>query len=422
MAIFDFRKCLPLLFFILPFDAFASVYDYFPKKLGYSSTNYGVTGLIQLPSARFMDEGSMKIGYSSSFPYEYTFITATPFSWLEASYRYNEVENLLYGPAFYSGNQSYKDKGFDLKLKLVEESYLLPEIAVGWNDLAGTGRFAAEYLSASKQFNNLDLTLGLGWGSLGQDENIKNPFLSFDDSFEFREVDGDQGGTFNAKSWFSSKYISVFAGFEYYLWKQGIILKVEYDTSNPDLGYSGLTRLDVNSRFNFGINRPLNENIDLGLSFERGNEWRLSFSVKSDYGKRPLVQKRDPPKNVVKINKQQQKRIEEDNYIFYRSLNRSLQEESIFIQSANLSSKEAEIVIAQNRFRSYPRAVGRTIRIASALSPESVERIKVVPMNGDAEVYSIEVSKDKFTLYDQKKISSNELINKSKKRKFVWHS
>ena len=74
MAIFDFRKCLPLLFFILPFDAFASVYDYFPKKLGYSSTNYGVTGLIQLPSARFMDEGSMKIGYSSSFPYEYTFI------------------------------------------------------------------------------------------------------------------------------------------------------------------------------------------------------------------------------------------------------------------------------------------------------------------------------------------------------------
>ena len=32
-----------------------------------------------MPNARLMQEGSMKIGYSSSYPYEYTYITATPF-------------------------------------------------------------------------------------------------------------------------------------------------------------------------------------------------------------------------------------------------------------------------------------------------------------------------------------------------------
>ncbi len=414
LAIFNFGKYLSISFLVFSIDATASIYDYFPKKLGYSSSNYGVTGLLQMPNARLMEEGSMKIGYSSSFPYEYTYISATPFSWLEAVYRYNEVENLLYGPAFYSGNQSYKDKGFDLKIRLLEESYLMPEISVGWNDLAGTGRFSAEYLTASKHFNNFDWTIGLGWGALGQDKNLKNPFISLDDSFKFRELDGSEGGTFNPKSWFSSEYVSAFAGFEYYLWKYGASIKVEYDTSNPDISYKGLPEMRVNSRYNFGINRPVNENLDIGLSFERGHEWRFSFSIKSDYGKKPLVQKKDPPKNVVKINNQQKKRIQKDPSIFYRSLNRSLREESIFIQSANLASNEAEIIIAQNRFRSYPRAIGRTIRIASALSPDSVQRIRVIPMNGDSEVYSVEVNRKGFNLLDEEKISSRELFIQSK--------
>ena len=50
-----------------------------------------------MPNARLMEEGSMRIGYSNSYPYEYTYISATPFSWLEASYKYTEEKNELYG-------------------------------------------------------------------------------------------------------------------------------------------------------------------------------------------------------------------------------------------------------------------------------------------------------------------------------------
>ena len=71
----------------------------------------------------------------------------------------------LYGPVTYSGNQTLKDKGFDLKVKIKKESYYFPEIVVGWNDLAGTGRFSGEYLVASKNFGDFDLTLGMGWGA-----------------------------------------------------------------------------------------------------------------------------------------------------------------------------------------------------------------------------------------------------------------
>ena len=222
-----------------------------------------------------------------------------------------------------------------------------------------------------------------------------------------------KGGAFNSKTWFSGEEISIYSGIEYYFQRYGFILKLEYDTSNPDKGYSG-PKLPVDSRFNIGISRPVNSNLDLGLSFERGNQLRFSFAIKSDYGKRPLVKKSDPPKNIIKLNKDQRLVVTENKNIFYRSLNRSLREESILIQSATLSSDTVEVVIAQNRFRSLPRAVGRAVRIASALSPESVSKIRVIPMNGDLELYALEVSKENFDKLDNASISPVELFNTSK--------
>ena len=394
-------------------DVSSSLEDYYPKKLEPTSSNSGITGILEMPNARFMEEGSMKIGFSSSYPNEYTYISATPFSWLEASYKYTEQKNLKYGPSSYSGNQTLKDKGFDLKIRLLNESYYKPEVAIGWNDLAGTGRFSGEYISATKRIKNADVTIGYGWGALGQNQNVRNPLLSLSEDFKYRNnTSSKEGGTFNSKTWFSGEEISIYSGIEYYLQRYGLILKVEYDTSNPDLGYSG-PKLPVESRFNIGISRPVNSNLDLGLSFERGNQLRFSFAIKSDYGKRPLVQKNDPPKNIVKLNREQRLIVAKDKDVFYRSLNKSLREESILIQSATLSSDSIEVIIAQNRFRSLPRAVGRTARIVSALSPEAVSKIRVIPMNGDIELYAIELSRESFDRLDDDKISSVELYNKS---------
>ena len=367
-----------------------------------------------MPNARLMAEGSMKIGYSSSYPHEYTYISATPFNWLEASYKYTELKNLLYGPSSYSGNQTYKDKGFDLKLRLLRESYYLPDISIGWNDLAGTGKFSAEYLTATKNIRNVDFTLGLGWGSLGQEKNINNPFKKFDQDFKTRQSISGEGGSFNYKSWFSGDKIALYSGLEYYWWRYGVVLKLEYDTSNPDISYGGQPELKVDSRFNFGLTRPINENFSVGLSFERGNEFRFTFDIKSDYGKKPLVKKNDPPKNVVKLNSEQQNILKANKEIFYRSLNRGLREENILIQSADLSDDELKITIAQNRFRSYPRAIGRTARIASALSGDEVNKFIITPMNGDNEVYSLEFRKKDFDLLEQNKIGVKELYKKTK--------
>ena len=407
------NRILILLMATMSLSILSSIEYYYPKQLNSSSTSYGITGLMTIPNARFMEEGSMKIGFSNSYPNKYTFITATPFEWFEASYRYSEQKNVLYGPASYSGNQTLKDKGFDFKLKLIKESYYIPQIALGMNDIAGTAKFSAEYLSLSKRLGDIDLTVGIGWGYLGQDSSLRNPFLSLDEDFRTRNSQVEQGGDFNTKDFFSGENISIFSGIEYYINKYGLVFKAEYDTSNPDIGKYA-PKIPVSSRFNFGIVRPVNKNFDIGLSFERGNQWRLAFSIKSDYGKNALVQKNDKQKNVIKLNNEQSKKILQDKQIFYRSLNRSLREESLYIQGATLDKSSVEVVIAQNRFRSYPRAIGRTARIVSALSPDSVETIKITPMNGDTEVYSMEIDRNKFDKLDKNKVSKSELLISTK--------
>ena len=99
-------KSFIFVFLLFSNFSYSSIGDYLPKDPGPTSTNFGETGLIDMPTARLMQEGSLKIGFSNFSPYQVTSINATPFSWLEAGFRYTEIKNQLYGPAAYSGKQS----------------------------------------------------------------------------------------------------------------------------------------------------------------------------------------------------------------------------------------------------------------------------------------------------------------------------
>ena len=99
---------------------FASIEHYYPYKVEPSASNYGNTGILEVPNARMMDEAKLRFNFSSSYPNEYTSLTASA-NWFEATYRYTEIKNRLYGPSSYSGNQTLKDKGFDVKFLIKRE-------------------------------------------------------------------------------------------------------------------------------------------------------------------------------------------------------------------------------------------------------------------------------------------------------------
>ncbi len=401
-------------FFLLIFSVFSnlqfgnSLDDYFLRPVEPSSSNYGITGVLEIPNARFMKEASVSWNFSASYPHEYTSLTATPFSWLEAGYRYTEIKYAKYGPSAYSGNQTLKDKGFDLKFRLFKESSYIPAVAVGLRDIAGTGTFASEYLVATKRYNDFDITLGLGWGLLGTQGGISNPLKVLNESFAFRNSDSGEGGSLSYANWFSGN-ASILSAIEYDLKKRGLRFKLEYDTSNPDQR----NIVDkVNSRFNFGFTYHLNDNLKLSSSFERGDQFRIGFNLKGNFLKDTISKPK--PKNVIKLNKSQQQNIKNDKSIFYRSVNKSLQDEEIFIQAASLKDDTVDIAVASNRFYSFVRTVGRTSRIVSALSPDEVKEINVHAMNGDFEVATVSLDREAFDSSTSYETSPAELLLNSK--------
>ena len=128
--------------------------------------------------------------------------------------------------------QDYKDKGFNFKLRLKQEG-ILPAIAIGINDIAGTGYFSSEYIVGSYGIDNIDFHFGLGWGNLnGSNKRFKNPFGYIDDSF-YRPSnfeDEGQGGQFKASRYFSDKDVSPFYGFTYII-NNKTLIKFEKDTT-----------------------------------------------------------------------------------------------------------------------------------------------------------------------------------------------
>ena len=400
-------KVLAALTFLFSSSIYPSIEEYFPYDVNPSSSNYGLTGILEMPNARFMKEASLRFNFSSSYPNEYTALVASPFNWMEASYRYAEIKTEKYGPSAYSGNQSLKDKGFDIKFKVMREDFLKPAVAIGFRDLAGTGLFSSEYIVASKKIKNLDITLGLGWGLLGLENTIDNPFSNISDTFDKRNSDFGQGGEFSYDSWFSGE-TAIFGGLEYELRKYGLRFKMEYDTSKPD---SRQPIKKNNSRINFGLTYSYSDNLVLSSSLERGNTFRVGFNIIGNFLEDTLSKPR--PRNVVTLSKDQKENIKKNNDIFYRSLNRSLRDESIYIQAANLNEKEVDVAIASSRFFSMTRSIGRTARIVSALSPPEIEKINIHNMNGDFEVAKVSLDKTEFDSGDKDQGSYFELLNKS---------
>ncbi|MHA6496288.1 YjbH domain-containing protein, partial [Escherichia coli] len=203
------------------------------------------------------------------------------FPWLETTLRYTDVRTRQYSSVeAFSGDQTYKDKAFDLKLRLWEESYWLPQVAVGARDIGGTGLFDAEYLVASKAWGPFDFTLGLGWGYLGTSGNVKNPLCSASDKYCYRDNSYKQAGSIDGSQMFHGP-ASLFGGVEYQTPWQPLRLKLEYEGNNYQQDFAG--KLEQKSKFNVGAIYRVTDWADVNLSYERGNTFMFGVTLRTNF-------------------------------------------------------------------------------------------------------------------------------------------
>lgn len=399
------------LFFIIIISSFnyGAVTDFvYPKSKTPSFSNYGTLGLIQMPSARFHPEGSLAFSYTDVDPYLRGSIVAYPFSWFEASYQYIDINNARYSDiSAFSGNQTYKDKSFSAKFRLLKESNYTPQLAVGMRDLAGTGVFSSEYLVASKRIRNIDLSLGLGWGNISEN-SIKNPMISISERFALRENNSasSAGGLLNVDSLFSGP-AGIFAGAEIFIPNtKGLRVKVEYDATDykkegfpfgrRSFKYAFKPVLPQESKFNFGFIYPVSENFHLKLNYVKGNTLSLGFSIQANLGpKDPLIKKNDKHQTIDKASIIRKVNEKEQRYVYLTAL-KYLNERGLFVQAADIEDTKLKVVYTQSTHSSWIRSSGRVSRVLNEIAPDYIKEFSIANTNGGFGTHEVNIPRDAF--------------------------
>ncbi|MFC1841007.1 YjbH domain-containing protein [Thermodesulfobacteriota bacterium] len=138
---------------------FSETGSYSNDKPFNNSANWGGTGLMEIPNARILEDGVVRISGSQALPYRWISGGIGLLPGLEFSGRLTAITNY---PAISPEYGSNKDKAFDLKYQLIPESKELPAIAIGINDFWGTRLFPSEYIVMSRQIYPFDITIGVG--------------------------------------------------------------------------------------------------------------------------------------------------------------------------------------------------------------------------------------------------------------------
>ncbi|OEE74711.1 hypothetical protein A1OQ_08540 [Enterovibrio norvegicus FF-162] len=279
--IFKFSSLTLALMHALPVAA--NDLDFTPFKP--TQSDFGGVGLMQMPTGRVAPEGEFSLGVTMNDDYHHYHTSLQLMPWLEATIRYTQVPDLLYsGDDSFSGDTYYTDKGIDVKLRLWEESYWLPETSIGMRDIGGTGLFDGEYIAASKHVGPFDFTAGIGWGYIGNSANLKGDTSLGYDCGRDTSYKG-KGGSVDFARWFTG-CASVFGGVEYQTPWQPLRLKVEYDANNYKSDFI-VTRSDKpmpqDSSFNYGMVYTFGDWGDIRASYERGNTWTLGFTLKTNF-------------------------------------------------------------------------------------------------------------------------------------------
>lgn len=263
-----------------------------------TSSEWGGVGLLQTPSARMADDGDISFTASHNSPYTRYNLSLQPFPWLESTFRYINVSNIRYGAPNVAGDQNYKDKSIDFKMRLWQESRWLPEVALGVRDLGGTGFFSSEYLVANKRFGAFDASLGLATGYIGNRGDFSNPLGILDDRFKPRRgiatSDITQAGSFGLSDMFTGP-VGVFGGVSWQSPWDPLVVKIEYD-GNDYKREPRRNNLRQSTPVNVGLVYIPNRNVELTAAWERGDAAMFSVTLRGNPGRAASAPKPfDPP-------------------------------------------------------------------------------------------------------------------------------
>ncbi len=409
------------------------------------ANDFGNAGLLQTPTARMRPEGDFGLGVSTVRPYNQLYFFVQPLPWLETTVRYVDVTNRFYSsdPSF-SGGQHYKHRGVDAKIRLLDEGRLWPSIALGVQDVGGTGLFSSEYLVSSYHYYDFDFSFGLGWGRLGARGGIRNPLALISSHFDQERFTANTAGALNSSRLFSGHDIGPFGGAEWNTPVRGLALRLEYDGN--DYHHEPLDdNQKVNSPLNIGLAYRGLSGVDLGVGYERGNVVMGRIAIYTNFQTLRGVAKTADPAPTPVAQPAASAALEtdrtsstpetlgvnavaapspnapllsdaaalhavqaggaksgevssEEQHEFVLKLRAALKQQGFELVALDYDGfvKDVRVWLSQDRYRNPAKAVGRTARALADTAPSEISKFTLVFVDQGMENYRAEVYRQDF--------------------------
>lgn len=300
-----------------------------------SPSNSGLTGLWEYPTAEILNDGTGWFGYNETYPYNQLYIALGYLPNVELNLR---ATNFLNGPIISPSFGHYKDRGFDAKYRIKEQDGIWPSIALGVTDLSGTELLRAYFAVGTYRFDNM--AVSMGWGS------------------------DRLGGIFGGIEW------------QPYSW---LTLKVEYSSIDyNEYPYWDYKELPKNSDYNYGAVIATPWNLDLNVSYQRGDELCLGVRYNFDL-KKPIFGGHKDRLKGLPIH-ELPSWDETDLNLMVTEIANALPKE-LPIKDVQVFADNRKLLVTYENigYSSEAEAMGRVLYLISHMTPWDMESVSLVP-------------------------------------------
>lgn len=388
-----------------------------------SLTFYGSPGLIDMPSGQMLPDGQFVTSFSYFGGQSRFNLTFQVMPWMSATFRYNGIQNWNMG-----GFDTYYDRGFDVRFRLLKERAYRPEITLGLQDFAGTGIYAGEYIVATKNFSvpgfgdgaarlsgRLKLSAGIGWGRLGSYGSIgaSGPRPAF--------VPNSTGGKPAYDQWFRGSF-APFGGIEW-LPNEKLGFKVEYSSDDYVTETQTTSVFKKKSPFNFGVEYQVTPRTRLGLYYLYGSEIGLHAQIQlnpkhSSFPMRvaapyPITPRPTRGSNPAAWNTDwAESKAGRHNAArqLEGAVDQTLRASGLQLESLDITATSVELRFRNLRYGSFANAVGRAARALAATMPASVEIFRLVPVQGSMALSAVTVRRSDLEALEFDPASADALL------------
>jgi hypothetical protein len=146
------------------------------------------SGILQIPTARVLPDWHMRVKTGHADPWTYYGGALGVFDRFEFHGQFTRTNTITAFPGYGYGDT--KDRSAGMRAVLIKENPFFPQVAAGFYDATGNGFFSSRYITASKMFGTVDVTLGIGQGILAGEypPAVANSGESFLTSDPFRKT------------------------------------------------------------------------------------------------------------------------------------------------------------------------------------------------------------------------------------------